>query len=198
MVVETVELAANKVKSNRHELEEILDTSTIAEGVFARCKLCGATLRYYKGKYMGEVYSTICREAPAPASQIWSNEELRELRLEQYETATLNVWRNIIHEYAVEKGWWDAEYTSSRNFGDLIALLHTEASEAYEEWRNGRLPNEVYYDGLKPEGIPMELIDLLIRVLDMCGHYNIDVEKCFIEKHEYNLTRPYRHGGKRS
>lgn len=49
----------------------------------------------------------------------------------------------------------------------------------------------------KPEGIPIELADVIIRVLDYCGYAGIDIDAAISQKHEYNKTRPYRHGGKK-
>jgi len=37
---------------------------------------------------------------------------------------------------------------------------------------------------------------VLIRLLDYCGQLGIDMEEVLLCKHRYNLTRPYRHGGK--
>ena len=36
-----------------------------------------------------------------------------------------------VHENAKSHGWWDEE----REFGELIALCHSELSEALEEYR---------------------------------------------------------------
>ena len=69
-----------------------------------------------------------------------------------------------------------------------------QLSEALEEYRLGQ-PMEWYADG-KPEGIAVEMIDCLIRILDWCGKEGVDVDRILAVKHEYNKTRPYRHGGK--
>lgn len=105
-----------------------------------------------------------------------------------------------VHKNAVAKGW----YKEPVSFGESIALIHSEASEALEEYRNGHGVNEVYYQIIidgdktlnKPEGIPIELADVVIRVMDICGHLNINLEEAIKEKHEFNKERSYRHGGK--
>lgn len=70
--------------------------------------------------------------------------------------------------------------------------------DVLEEYRNGRSASEVYTgSGGKPEGIPIELADVIIRILDYCGYAGIDIEAAIRQKHEYNKSRPYRHGGKK-
>ncbi len=102
-----------------------------------------------------------------------------------------------IHAWAVSNGFFEPDKV--RDFDGMLANVHGEVSEALEEWRNGRGMTETYYsDGGKPEGIPSELADVVIRVLDMCAHYGIDLEAIMIEKIAYNRTRAYRNGGKRS
>lgn len=69
-------------------------------------------------------------------------------------------------------------------------------AEAVEEYRKGRDPREIYYNGEKPEGIPIELADAVIRILDYCEFAGIDLESAISIKARYNESRPYRHGGK--
>lgn len=97
------------------------------------------------------------------------------------------------YENAVAKGW----HEEKREFGTLIALCHTELSEALEEYRTGHEVTEIYLSkGGKPEGIPAELADVVIRIADMRGLYGIDLLEAIKVKMQYNKSRSYRHGGK--
>lgn len=109
-----------------------------------------------------------------------------------------------VYENTVAKGWYDKE----RSFGDMVALLHSEVSEALEAFRDrGLEAAEEHYDVRcamgndcrctpKPIGVGSELADVFIRLLDTCHRYGIDLANEYEKKMTYNRTRPYRHGGK--
>lgn len=105
---------------------------------------------------------------------------------------TITELQKEIHETAKGKGWWDKE----RNIGELIALCHSELSEALEDIRNGYAPTHIVPPTAvsKPMGFPIELADVIIRVLDMAAGLDIDMEKAIMVKMNYNKGREYRHG----
>ena len=106
---------------------------------------------------------------------------------------TIRELQSEAHQNALGKGWWNKPVS----FGDLISNMHAELSEAFEEYRKGKSVNEIYTsEGGKPEGIPVELADCVIRIFDFCGQYDIDLNDVIIKKMEYNRTRSFRHGGK--
>lgn len=107
---------------------------------------------------------------------------------------TLNDWCNECFDVAKSKGWH--ENADSDNYFNKILLLHAELSEVVEELRAGHKITDHYEKNGKPEGPAIELADVQIRLFDLCGKAGIDLEKMVKIKHEYNKSRPHRHGGK--
>ena len=113
--------------------------------------------------------------------------------LEYKENKSLNDFAEEVTEVATDHGWWE----NPPSIPEIIALCHAELSEALEEYRKGKGAGEIYIDEKgAAQGIPIELADVMLRILDFCGHEKIDIEGAILRKHEYNKKRPYKHGGK--
>src|SRR3972149_4344260 len=97
---------------------------------------------------------------------------------------TITELQKEIHDTAKSKGWWDAP----RNIGELIALTHSELSEALEEVRAGVILTDIALniDTNKPQGFPIELADIIIRVLDIAADLGVDLEQAINIKMAYN------------
>ncbi len=89
-----------------------------------------------------------------------------------------------IHQNARDHGWW--EDASEEKIPERLCLIHSEVSEALEAYRID-----------DRENFCEELADIVIRTLDLCAGYGIDIEHEIRKKHERNKRRAYRHGGKR-
>jgi hypothetical protein len=124
----------------------------------------------------------------------WAAEGGAQLYPEGDAPLTVGGLQQRVREFQEAKDWLH----DGRTFGDDIALIHTELSEALEEFRNGKPPNGSWHDGStgKPVGVPSEFADTIIRILGACNEWGIDLEEALRIKLDYNDTRESRHGGK--
>lgn len=147
---------------------------------------------------------------------------------------TLNDLATEIHGISKSKGFWPEDAT--RNPGEVLMLIVSEAAEAMEAIRDGHdlgkpaiswmgppeipFPYEIEMSSAgtwakrgddymfemtdeayerhgfmgKPVGVPSEMADILIRVLDACAAWGIDVDAAVRSKIIYNATRDRLHG----
>ncbi len=123
-----------------------------------------------------------CQECATPSAMCGS-----ELAAEF--VSAFNRVSSLVHETAKEKGWWDCE----RNLGEMIALMHSELSEALEAARHGNPQDDKI-----PQfsALEAELADCIIRIMDLSAAKNLHVEEAIVAKMQFNNGRAFKHGGK--
>lgn len=115
-----------------------------------------------------------------------------------------------IHSNNVSKGF----YLDDKNIGEMLALIHSEVSEALEADRkdnyaemdetlwedmNRDLDEDYFKHAFKEyckDTFEDELADIVIRVLDLAHYRGIDLEKHIKAKMRFNSLREYKHGKK--
>ena len=82
------------------------------------------------------------------------------------------------YNYASSRGFRSGIYADHvRQVPESLALIHEEVSEALREWRKDDMfPNSRSRGDGKPEGMPAELADIVLRVCDLAGALNIDLD----------------------
>jgi hypothetical protein len=106
---------------------------------------------------------------------------LRELQLKLYEEYSQNGYRDM----------WDSadrscELAGLGKIGTLgeLGLITSEVAEAMEYVRDQRLPHE----------FGEELVDVIIRTLNLMTRLGFNAQMFMEQKHEKNLTRGHLHG----
>jgi len=95
----------------------------------------------------------------------------------------------VLHETAVEKGFWDGEITHDK-VGNKLALVHSEVTEVLEAIRKNKGSQEIVE----------EMADIIIRLLDLyAAMRNTEMiihslEEALENKINKNKERPTLHG----
>lgn len=106
----------------------------------------------------------------------------------------INAFRGILaaqhlaHKTATDAGWYTNPQTGEkieRNFGEVIALMHSELSEALEADRKDLMDDHLPHR----KGVEVELADCIIRILDTAAALDLDVAGALVEKNRYNQQR---------
>jgi NTP pyrophosphatase (non-canonical NTP hydrolase) len=116
-----------------------------------------------------------------------------------------------INESARLKGFWDSTHfseeclihskampetikaTKDAFIAQKLALIMSEIGEALEAMRKQDYEEGDYGLGIK-DSFADELSDTIIRILDLCGELDIDIDAQIAWKLEYNASRPLKHG----
>lgn len=136
----------------------------------------------------------------------------------------LNELAREVYKNAVDHGFYDAELEMNDVvsgdldksialqhfvFGQRIALIHSELSEALEADRNSRYARNVgtvkialerntsyesVFRAAIKDSVEDEIADALIRILDLCAARNIDIGTHVRLKMAYNSGRSRKHG----
>lgn len=108
---------------------------------------------------------------------------------------SLNDYSKLCHESALP--WWHHPRTGKRlkrNRGELIALMHSELSEALEGERKDAMDDKLPHRKMAE----VELADTLIRIFDYAGAFGYDLDGALHEKLAYNARREdHKHENRR-
>lgn len=119
--------------------------------------------------------------------------DCRNLEAITRDTPSLLELQHKVHRNAQEKGFYDDAVPTRSEVAMRLCLIHSEISEALEALRDdGPLSKKLPGVNLFDE----ELADAVIRILDLCGWLDIDLESVMIAKMDYNSRREFMHGKK--
>lgn len=107
---------------------------------------------------------------------------------EFFENQPLNNLAANIYLINIRAGWWSDLKTGlpiDRNVGELLCLVHSEISEAMEGYRKDLMDDKITHR----KAFEVELADTLIRIFDIAGKFNLDLDGAIKDKLEFNAKR---------
>lgn len=120
----------------------------------------------------------------------------------------INQLSKEIHAINVKNGFYEGE----KNIGEMLALIHSEVSEALEaDRKSAEYPVfdachiletgdndefKYFFESYIKDSFEDELADIMIRVMDLAAYKGIDLENHIKAKMRYNSLRQYKHGKK--
>lgn len=108
------------------------------------------------------------------------SKEVLEVFAQDY-AAQINTVAGLCYGLAKEAGWHD----NHREIGTMLALVHSEVSEALEGFRKDLMDDHLPHRKMAE----VELADIIIRVFDLAGACEFDIGGAVVEKLQYNTRR---------
>ena len=96
--------------------------------------------------------------------------------------------QRLAHKTANDAGWYRNPVSGQaieRNFGEVVALMHSELSEALEADRKNLMDDKLPHR----DGREVEFADCIIRILDTAASLGLDIAGAVIEKNRFNKQR---------
>lgn len=123
-----------------------------------------------------------CLGMPAGTPLIIEDESM----LMAWNADTINDLAQEIHDH--NRKWWVDLHTGKpldRNVPEMLALVHSEISEALEGHRRNLMDDHLPHRKM----LEVELADALIRILDIGAGLKLNLGEALVEKIQYNLHR---------
>lgn len=107
---------------------------------------------------------------------------------EQQAAEGFRLLQRMVAKTATDAGWYKDPITGEtikRNFGEVVALMHSELSEALEADRKGLRDDKLPHR----DGREVEFADCIIRIMDTAESLGFDLAGAIIEKNAFNRQR---------
>lgn len=141
-----------------------------------------------------------CKTLPFELRPLEAQVELKGLAFIESFTALAKA----AHANSRSKGFWDVidSLRSHPNFSEIEVfwklsrhdLIHSEVSECTEGVRKDLKDDHLTHRSMEVA----ELADVIIRIMDYAGAYELPLAEVVLEKMTYNTGRPFMHGDKRA
>ena len=106
---------------------------------------------------------------------------MEKYEISESEVTALSAIQHKCYNQSKDMGW----HSKPREVGTMLALIHSEVSEALEGVRKNLMDDHLPHRKM----VEVELADAVIRILDLGGALDLDISGAIAEKLKYNAKR---------